>query len=301
MSNEAADNGLPKEVVKLGKPKVAKKGKDRPFMIKTAPPTKAARATIIQRTTLKTKVKELEAKQKRKGSKLMLTPSTTTATELSDTITVLKNISSNTLPFGFIPPHGKELAPGDVIEVDGDLIAQLTNGGRISHRKLDALQNAITLKILRYHVRHRLIQYYAVDAGAIITAGDLVWLNTDDVKAASDFVWDTNLATTQAEFVNLFVGVALDDHPAGTGVVNFPVDISPMSIYEYACTSEAHENGDTMGPAKAAGNALLNQTLAKAVAASACARCVKRDASADTRTIVRLQSAFAGNNAAGAQ
>jgi hypothetical protein len=52
---------------------------------------------------------------------------------------------------------------------------------------------------------------------------------------------------------------------------------------------------------KASGNALLASTLEKAVAASSCFRCVRRDASAANKVYVRMQSAYWGENAAGAQ
>jgi hypothetical protein len=74
------------------------------------------------------------------------------------------------------------------------------------------------------------------------------------------------------------------------------VDVSPLSVYELDCASETHEVGDTLGMDKAAGNALLPSTLEKAVAASSCFRCVRRNASASTRVYVRMQSAYWGVN-----
>jgi hypothetical protein len=147
-----------------------------------------------------------------------------------------------------------------------------------------------------------LIVRVAVDSATAISAGDALYLDTDDAKPASSETWDTNLATTQANFVNHFLGIAQADHAANSGAVtDFPVDISPFAVYELDCASETHEIGDTLGMDKAAGNALLSSTLEKAVAASSCFRCVKRDASASTKVYVRMQSAYWGENAAGAQ
>jgi hypothetical protein len=158
------------------------------------------------------------------------------------------------------------------------------------------------MAVARHRYGTQFIVRVAVDTGTAINAGDALYLDTDDAKPASSEAWDTNLATTQANFVNHFLGIAQADHAANSGAVtDFPVDISPFSVYELDCASETHEMGDTLGMDKAAGNALLQSTLEKAVAASGCFRCVKRDASAATKVYVRMQSAYWGVNAAGSQ
>jgi hypothetical protein len=154
----------------------------------------------------------------------------------------------------------------------------------------------------RHRYGEQFIVHVAVDSTTAIQAGDALFLDTDDAKPASSETWNTNLATTQANFVNHFLGIAQADHPANGGAVtNFPVDIGPNSVYEMDCASETHEIGDTLGIDKDTGNALLPSTLEKAVAASSCFRCVRRDASASTKVYVRLQSAYWGENAAGSQ
>lgn len=137
----------------------------------------------------------------------------------------------------------------------------------------------------------------AVDSATAISAGDAVFLDGDDAKPASVEAWDTNLATTQGNFVNHFLGIAAADHPAGSGnVTAFPVDISPLAVYEMDCASETHEIGDTLGMDKAAGNALLANVLEKAAAAASCFRCVRRNPAASDRVYVRMQSAYWGVN-----
>lgn len=158
------------------------------------------------------------------------------------------------------------------------------------------------MAVARHRYGNQFIVRVAVDTGTAISAGDALYLDTDDAKPASSETWDTNLATTQANFVNHFLGIAQADHAANSGAVtDFPVDIGPNSVYELDCASEAHEIGDTLGMDKAGGNALLQSTLEKATAASACFRCVRRDASAATKVYVRMQSAYWGVNAAGSQ
>ena len=158
------------------------------------------------------------------------------------------------------------------------------------------------MAVARHRYGNQFIVRVAVDTGTAISAGDALYLDTDDAKPASSETWDTNLATTQANFVNHFLGIAQADHAANSGALtDFPVDISPFAVYELDCASEAHELGDTLGMDKAGGNALLQSTLEKAVAASSAFRCVKRDASAATKVYVRMQSAYWGVNAAGSQ
>ena len=156
---------------------------------------------------------------------------------------------------------------------------------------------------MRHRYGQQSIIRAAVDSATAIVMGDLVYLDTDDVKPASSQAWDTDLATTQTNFVNHFLGIALADHPAGSGnVLDFPVDISPESVYEMDCNEEAHEIGDLLTPIKATGNALVANTVKKTTtAAVGCARCTRRDPVASTTVMVRIQSAYWGVNDAARQ
>ena len=105
-------------------------------------------------------------------------------------------------------------------------------------------------------MRHRYGQQcmvrVAVDSATAIAMGDLVYLDTDDAKPASSETWSSDLATTQANFNNHFLGIAQADHAANSGaVLDFPVDISPTSVYEMVCDSETHEISDMLDPIKA--------------------------------------------------
>jgi hypothetical protein len=87
------------------------------------------------------------------GDKLKLTVSTNPATEMAGVYTTVTNITSNTLVFGFLPPHGKSLTAGESVVIPGDLKAQLlTGGGRVHKRKYDALEAAIDAKLIRLSV-----------------------------------------------------------------------------------------------------------------------------------------------------
>lgn len=247
----------------------------------------------------------LSATSAKLGRVFKLTASTNPATAMSDVVTVVKNVSSNTLSFGFLPPHGVTLTAGESVTLAGDINQYLSTGGRPNARKLAAFNAAVSNKLIRVFVNKREIVHCSVASGSTIAVGDLVFLDVgagNVVKSAADFTWDTNIATTQAGFANVFVGVALDAHvPAAGAIITFRVDVSPDSFYAYTCTSETHVIGDTFGPAKASGNALLPQQLVKATATSSIARGREQNASAATSVIVQFQSAYRGFNAQGSQ
>ena len=147
----------------------------------------------------------------------------------------------------------------------------------------------------------RRIASVAVDSGTVIAIGDMLYLATDDVRPASDFTWDTNLATTQAGFADVFVGIAMHKSASGD-VLPVDIDISADSEYQFGCASATYAYGATVGPDKASGNALLAQTLEAAVAASSVARVLKAEASATTAVWVSFASVYnpSANTAAGA-
>lgn len=151
---------------------------------------------------------------------------------------------------------------------------------------------------MRHRYGQQLIVRVAVDSATSIKMGDLLLLDTDDAKPASAETWSSDLATTLANFNNHFLGIAQADHDANTGIqLDFPVDISPLAVYEMDCEGETHEIGDYITASKAAGNALLaNQVKKTTTSNQGCGRCVRRDASSSTRVMVRFQSAYWGVN-----
>lgn len=110
------------------------------------------------------------------------------------------------------------------------------------------------MAVARHRYGPQVVVRVAVDSATAINAGDAVFLDVDDAKPASSEPWSMDLATTQANFVNHFLGIAQADHPANSGAVtDFPVDISPLAVYEMDCASQTHEVGDTLGMDQAAG------------------------------------------------
>jgi hypothetical protein len=153
------------------------------------------------------------------------------------------------------------------------------------------------MSVARHRFGPQFVVHVAVDSATAIQAGDALFLDGDDAKPAASFPWTSDLATTQAGFVNQFLGLALADHPANSdAVTNFPVDISPLAVYELSCAAQTHEVGDTLGMKKATGNSLESALVEKATAAGSCFRCVRRSPVARDKVYVRMQSAYWGVN-----
>lgn len=133
------------------------------------------------------------------------------------------------------------------------------------------------------------VKDFAVDSATGIEIGDLVWLDTDDVKNAGHAnLWSQDEPTTQNRLGRWFVGVALSAHkandPAGT------VRVAGRGIAEYPLNAATTlEIGDLIGGSKASGNALEDQIVEKltgAVASThyAIGRVAKRGTSLATAT-----------------
>lgn len=135
-----------------------------------------------------------------------------------------------------------------------------------------------------------------VDSGTVLEAGDMVYLDTDDVKPASAFTWDTNLATTQAAFADVFLGI-VHQQSADGDTDDVSVDLSPDSVYELDVAAAAYELGDELGPDELS-SLLMNQQLeAVATDTLAIARAAEYKPSGSTTLRVTFASAFATGSA----
>jgi hypothetical protein len=137
-----------------------------------------------------------------------------------------------------------------------------------------------------------------VDSATVIEKSDLVYLDSDDAKPASDFTWDTDLPTTQAAFAAVFLGVAHEQSADGdTDPVS--VDLSPDAVYEFDVASGTYEVGDVLGPDEAAGGDELMSQQLEAVASGTLgiARATEYKAAASTRLRVMLASAYYAGSA----
>ena len=129
----------------------------------------------------------------------------------------------------------------------------------------------------------------AIDSATAIEIGDLVWLDTDDAKPASAQADQGSETANQEKFADKFLGMAMQRSRSGD---TSPIRVATTGVFELDCPSGTFELGDLLGADEnAAGNALLNQQVAKVTASRyAIARVAKREASAGTSVLVDVRS-----------
>lgn len=143
---------------------------------------------------------------------------------------------------------------------------------------------------LRFRSGQVQLRRVRVAAETVISAGDLLWLDGNTAKPASALDWETDLATTQAEFASKFLGVAHQPSAAGEALP-VSVDISADAVYDFDCVPASYELGEALGVA-AQGEALLSQQLAAAAPAAAIARAAEFSNGTVQSLRVTLASAF---------
>ena len=130
-----------------------------------------------------------------------------------------------------------------------------------------------------------------VDSATVIEAGDMLFLDTDDVKPAKDFTWDTDLATTQSSFAASFVGIAHEQSAAGE-TDDVSVDLSSSSVYELDVNAAAYEVGDDLGPDELSSKLMNQQLEAVSTGTRAIARAAEYKPAGSTLLRVTFASAF---------
>jgi hypothetical protein len=128
-----------------------------------------------------------------------------------------------------------------------------------------------------------------------VAGGDVVGLSSGNVVRAEDTTWNTDLATTQSDFVLLFLGVSGQRKTAavarvdGNGADNV-IRVDADGVWEFDCASASFAVGDLVGMAKQTGNALESQkVVAVATEARAIGRVAEKGTSV-TRVKVKLLS-----------
>lgn len=99
-----------------------------------------------------------------------------------------------------------------------------------------------------------------------VAVGDLVGLSSGNVVRAEDETWITDTATTQANFVQKFLGASGQVKVAGTARVpanseDNVIRVAVDGVYEFDCASATFKVGDLVGPAKATGDALESKKV----------------------------------------
>ncbi len=148
---------------------------------------------------------------------------------------------------------------------------------------------------LRFRSGQVQLRKIRVDANTIIEAGDLLWLDGILARPASDITWNSDLATTQADFSEKFLGIA--HQASGPGdALPISVDISSDSVYELDCSPGNYELGQPVGPDENS-SSLMNQQIEGSTAGSAIARSAEFTNGTVSSIRVTLCSAFCTSSA----
>ncbi len=131
------------------------------------------------------------------------------------------------------------------------------------------------------------IETKAIASAAVIEVGDLVEQVAGAVTSADDHVWNTDLATTQGEFHDTFLGVAQERSRSGDTA---SIRVDTAGVHEFDCASGTFEVGDLVGPAKQTGNLLENQKVAAVANATLAIGRVARRGTSVTKLFVEVFS-----------
>jgi|GEM_PF-398604 len=98
-----------------------------------------------------------------------------------------------------------------------------------------------------------------VDSAQTIELGDMVFLNTDDIRSMAQFTYGASLAITQVNAAAKFLGVAMN--ASESGEVR-DITIRGTGVFEFDCAAATFEIGDLVAlDDNAGGTALLPQQV----------------------------------------
>jgi hypothetical protein len=129
---------------------------------------------------------------------------------------------------------------------------------------------------------------YAVDSGNVIEIGDQVYLEVDDVRAASGMTYGASLAETQLQFKKQFVGIAMTASASGE---TDPISVARAGVFEMDCAAAQFEIGDRVGIDDNGGGTALEDQQVIAVAENGVGgigRVAKRYGANTTRVLVEI-------------
>lgn len=140
---------------------------------------------------------------------------------------------------------------------------------------------------MRYRTDTKTISV-AVDSGTVIEIGDMVYLDTDDVKPVStSALWSSDLDGTQQALKPIFLGIALSASASGE---TDPVLVCVDGVFEMDASSDSYELGTLVAPAKDSGSNLLDQTVEDAQDIAGAIGIVYKKTGTATRVMVRFIS-----------
>ncbi|MHC4180491.1 MAG: hypothetical protein ACYSWU_23560 [Planctomycetota bacterium] len=135
----------------------------------------------------------------------------------------------------------------------------------------------------------------AVDSAQVLEVGDLVFLNTDDVRPASQSTYAGGLATSQEALVDNFLGVAMQRSRSGD---TSPITVATSGVFEFACDSDTWELGDLAAAADNSGSTALEDQKVVSLGDGhadvdvprAVGRCAKTVGTAATAVLISIKS-----------
>lgn len=129
----------------------------------------------------------------------------------------------------------------------------------------------------------------AVASATVIEIGDIVEQAADGtITPASAHTWNTDLATTQGELQDTFLGVAMQRSRNGD---TDSIRVATSGVFEFDCAAATFELGKVVSAAKQSGNALENQKIAGVASEGlAVGRIAKRYGSNTTTALVEIVS-----------
>ncbi len=132
-----------------------------------------------------------------------------------------------------------------------------------------------------------------VDEDTVIEIGDLLYLETDDVRPASQQTDQSTEEANQGLLASKFAGVAMQRSRAGDTAA---VRVATCGAFEFTCPSGTFEVGDLVGASEAAsGTAMEDQQVESVLRPELAVGVVaRRVASADTKVLIRIRSRLLG-------
>ncbi len=132
-----------------------------------------------------------------------------------------------------------------------------------------------------------------VDSAQVIEIGDLVWLNTDDVRPASQVSFAAGIAQAQEDLVDNFLGVAMGRSRSGDTAA---IKVATEGVFEFVTASDTFQLGDLVGAADNTTELHDQQVVSlgdghtDADAPRAIGRCAKQEATAVTTVLIEIKS-----------
>ncbi|MCS7237905.1 MAG: hypothetical protein NZ899_06500 [Thermoguttaceae bacterium] len=138
----------------------------------------------------------------------------------------------------------------------------------------------------------------AVDRDTIIYLGDLLWLDGNRAKPASALSPGGNAAATRANFAAKFLGVAMQQSPAGD---DRPIRVATSGVFEMDTPASTFELGGWVGVAidSATGRPKNQQVEKVTEATQAIGRIAARSERTTTKVLVAICSTVMAGGVAG--